>query len=423
MIDDRLPTRNGSLVYLHSSKVNEFWSALFEKAYAKLYGSYEALDGGSSSDALVDFTGGVTEEFDLKKPPANLFVMLTKAFERDSMMGCSINSSGTTEGQAAQGLISGHAYSVTKSALAELASNEKQPLMRLRNPWGDAEWEGAFSDKSKEWKEIPDEAKTALGLKFDDDGEFWMSFRDFLSNFDSIEVCNLSPDETLEVAGGKKKKWNVKFYEGKWVVGVSAGGCSNYPESFYRNPQYVMTIEDVDEGDEDGLATVLVGLMQKNSRLKRNTGSRGFAHIGFSIYSVTKEDFATRPQNRKFFENRKSVAKSEFSYVREQSVRLQLKPGRYLIVPSTFDPNVEGEFILRIFSEGRSTLEENDKPVEIADDDGSVSWKSFIIISIVINNFFDVERLCPNQLMTAPSPMIKCSSTSSGLFKRSDGCS
>lgn len=91
VIDDRLPTCNGKLLYLCSADRDEFWSALLEKAYAKMYGSYGALTSGLACEAMEDFTGGVVEMYKLNYVPSDFYQLLMKAHERQSMMACSID--------------------------------------------------------------------------------------------------------------------------------------------------------------------------------------------------------------------------------------------------------------------------------------------------------------------------------------------
>ena len=77
------------------------------------------------------------------------------------------------------GLVGGHAYSITKVVQFESNGTVHQ-LVRVRNPWGDStEWTGQWSDDSAEWKDLSDEEKTHLGLQKEDDGEFFISYNDF----------------------------------------------------------------------------------------------------------------------------------------------------------------------------------------------------------------------------------------------------
>ncbi|XP_068970498.1 calpain-B isoform X5 [Bombus flavifrons] len=376
VIDDRLPTYRGELVYLHSAEINEFWSALLEKAYAKLHGSYEALKGGTTCEAMEDFTGGVTEMYQMDQTPPNLFSILLKAYERNSLMGCSIEPDpNILEAETPQGLIRGHAYSITRVKYVEIQTPNqfgKIPLLRLRNPWGnEAEWNGPWSDQSPEWRFIPDHEKEELGLTFDMDGEFWMSFQDFTRYFTQLEICNLNPDSlTEDDLNAGKKKWEMSVFEGEWVRGVTAGGCRNFLETFWHNPQYRITLEYPDEDDDK--CTVIVALMQKNRRAQRRMGAECLT-IGFAIYHLEYPERLPKPLDINFFKYNASVARSPaFINLREVTCRFKLPPGVYCIVPSTFDPNEEGEFLLRIFSENKNNMEENDDEVGVGEIDDRV---------------------------------------------------
>ncbi|XP_024117615.1 calpain-3-like [Oryzias melastigma] len=113
-----------------------------------------------------------------------------------------------------------------------------------------------------------------------------MSFDDFKKNFTKLEMCNLTPD-ALE--GEERQSWTVSINEGRWVRGSSAGGCRNFPDTFWTNPQYRLRLYEEDDPDErQVLCTVVVALMQKGRRMQRHTGAK-FLTIGFSIYEVPKE--------------------------------------------------------------------------------------------------------------------------------------
>uniref|UniRef100_A0A8V0Z3Y1 calpain-2 n=1 Tax=Gallus gallus TaxID=9031 RepID=A0A8V0Z3Y1_CHICK len=326
VVDDRLPTKNGELLFVHSEEGNEFWSALLEKAYAKLNGSYEALAGGSTIEGFEDFTGGISESYDLRRAPANLFQIVQKALRAGSLLGCSIDV---------------------------YYRGRPEKLVRLRNPWGEIEWTGAWSDNAPEWNYIDPKQKQALDKQVDD-GEFWMAFSDFQRQFTRLEICNLTPDT---LTSNQVNKWDLTMFNGQWIRGSTAGGCQNYPATYWINPQFKIRLDEPDDDHEGSLnepcCTILVGLMQKNRRRQKRMGE-GLLSIGYSLYQIPQELENNKDihLNRAFFTRNQPVARSEtYINLREVSSRIKLPKGEYLIVPSTFEPYKNGEFCLRVFSE------------------------------------------------------------------------
>uniref|UniRef100_A0A8C1JPB1 Calpain 8 n=1 Tax=Cyprinus carpio TaxID=7962 RepID=A0A8C1JPB1_CYPCA len=348
VIDDRLPTRDGKLLFVHSAEGSEFWSALLEKAYAKLNGSYEALSGGSTTEGFEDFTGGIAENHDLSKAPPYLFKLMQKALTLGSLLGCSIDitSSYETEAVTSLKLVKGHAYSVTGAEEVHSYGRLVQ-LVRIRNPWGQVEWTGPWSDNSKEWNSVQPEEKAKLDYS-GEDGEFWMAYSDFIQQFSKLEICNLTPDT---LSSEDASRWNYNQFEGNWRVGSTAGGCRNNPATFCSNPQYVIKLEEEDDDPHDGEdgCTILVGLMQKDGRKDKRFG-RDLNTIGFAIYKyMGRDNIILGPDV--LLRQRSIAGSNTFINLREVSERFKLPPGEYVIIPSTFEPHRKGSFVLRVFTE------------------------------------------------------------------------
>lgn len=241
-VDDSFPIHNANLKFASMGNQGEIWPCVLEKGLAKMFGSYNALEGNTSLLAfktmfgakgldlisldreddgmwtcytpMFEDEGGMTP--DCNKVPApwldgfhldgdkrrpmddKLFELIEDLDETGCIMCCAAGKplkgggkakkskghSGEMIGDA--GLVRDHAYTLLR-AVDDVAGSGFD-LIEMRNPWGQGEWTGAWSDNSDMWDKHP-EVKRFLNPTSEDDGKFWISKEDFANNFDGIQVC------------------------------------------------------------------------------------------------------------------------------------------------------------------------------------------------------------------------------------------
>ncbi|MBN3272063.1 CAN1 protein, partial [Polyodon spathula] len=347
VIDDKLPTLDGKYLFVYPRSKSEFWPSLLEKAYAKLCGSYSNMNSGLVAEALMDFTGGVNITFSLKEPVADLWQIMKRAESLKSLMAC-----GTPQGKTPQntmlpnGIVEGHAYTVTGVAKVQ-CDQQIVELVRMWNPWGKVEWNGQWSDGSPEWNYVDPAIRHAL-CNNREDGEFWMTMKDFKANYADLNICNTSPDF---LNSGTTCMWAKSVHSGRWVKGTTAGGCFNNRETFWMNPQYRVTLTD--SSTQEGLTTcnVVVSLIQEPTNRFRHQSVNKY--IGFAIYKGINERLPAE-----FFMTEQIIVKSK-SFVNSRSVteNFMLQSGEYLVVPSTYNQNEVASFVLTIYSKTKNYTE------------------------------------------------------------------
>ncbi|KAJ1562482.1 hypothetical protein HK096_009122 [Nowakowskiella sp. JEL0078] len=180
--DEKIAKGSRALYFTACKDLNETWMPLLEKAYAKIHGSYGAVDGGWGGEAIEDLTGGVTTSLwlrDILDTDKFWKTELLKA-NTDRIFSVGLLSAGKSDTNLTDSeLVYGHAYSILKAIEIDGIR-----LILLRNPWGKTEWKGKWGDGSSEWTS---EWLKKLNHKFGDDGQFWMEYSDFLREW---TVCD-----------------------------------------------------------------------------------------------------------------------------------------------------------------------------------------------------------------------------------------
>lgn len=353
IVDDRLPTCKGRLLYLRSTDPTEFWPALLEKAYAKFYGSYANLHGGKTAQALQDLTGGISQSFRLAEhDPHVMFQTVNSSVTRSTLLAATIHMDHRAPVRLRNGLVTQHAYSITGLARVRTRLGEV-PLIRLRNPWGKGEWNGPWSDRSWEWDSLPERDQELLSIRVRNDGEFWMSFEDFFRNFTYIDLLHIGPDDwMLEPALHSKRPWRAVLARRRWRVGFNAGGGPHCKETTAMNPQFRVHIAK--NGNKKCHVVVSVIQQYNVGAINPENGKKaGLLPMGFAVYEVPPNMVRL---NSQFVNTHQALDIALHPPAREAVIFFTLPAGDFVIMPFTSSPNCETKFLLRIFTDEMSNI-------------------------------------------------------------------
>lgn len=202
IIDDQFPVQPYSLrPAFNSTKNDDIWVMLLEKAWAKVYGGYLNIDGGLAREALHDLTGAPCKSFFTSEVTHDEhWARLIRAERKNYILTASsddFNKTGNDNRDTSTGLSPSHAYAllavyeieVNSQGLyqrARSSSSSNERLVKLRNPWGKGEWILDWADSDKRWNA---HLKKQLGVVNEDDGVFCMPFKAFMNYFYDYQIC------------------------------------------------------------------------------------------------------------------------------------------------------------------------------------------------------------------------------------------
>ena len=232
LIDDFLPFTGQRFkkFAFSSSAGKELWVAFLEKAWAKINGSYAKIGCGGSPTEVFDI---LTEAFS-EQVPINpyyrdyIWETIYDAEKKGYIMTAGTSVDIFNLNIEGVGLSAGHAYTVL--GVMEIDTGKGiEKVVRLRNPYGNGEFNGDWSDYSKKWTP---ELKKKYNIVQKDDGSFYMGYDDFLTYYITLGICKLHPGfKTTSLRMKKTTETQVT------KITVPKGEVLAYLQLYQKNPR------------------------------------------------------------------------------------------------------------------------------------------------------------------------------------------
>ncbi|KAF1778202.1 Peptidase C2, calpain family [Phytophthora cactorum] len=334
--DDAELSVSAGAAFAHSRDFEELWVPLVEKAFAKYYGGYAALEGGYVHHALRVLSGCECEEVFLA-PAARGALKKTlwqqlRLFRKNRFLlgAASLPSEHADPALRATGLVFDACY-----VIYDVRDVDGAQLLQLRNPPGDhQEWKGDWSDSSRLWtRRLRKRLGVRKGDDTGDDNTFWMSFDDFCHAFRALYVCRYyDPD-----------KWTAKTLDARFSRedATSSGlttrhnpGCTGLD----NNPHFSLRVSRPTE--------VIVTVTQVDSR-----GMAPVTVLPIAVYIVAHQDQKDRAR-RVTVLNQDNVTAHSGVPARNREVRIQceLAARTYTLLVAAYVSGMEGPFRVHVQS-------------------------------------------------------------------------
>lgn len=185
-------------------------------------------------------------------------------------------------------------------------------------------------------------------------GEFYMTFDNFLENFDWLNVAHVNKQSFMALNKDGSSfidaQWSVRQYFGAWKQGFNAGHVSARDSTLYdNNTYYYLKVNSKSE-----VCPMIIALMQpyEPKMRKENKGKYFCYTIALAVYKILagQADIDEHLTSGKKFKDEHlelHTAASQEGCMRELTKRFYLEEGSYVVIPSCFEEDANTKYLLR----------------------------------------------------------------------------